>query len=130
MRSHRHLNCDHHRHRHHHHHHQLKRWYVSTVTHPALFHCPLSHMPRYLGVRAKIEKGRRMWAAGAYGAELGRAPSEKKAAEIVRKMGQVASIKYLVIPSAVLRPRSVARYEGITYRKPGRRSLGGLVGGQ
>ena len=98
---------------------------MSTVTHPALFHCPLFHMSRYLGVRAKIQKGRRMWAAEAYGAELGRAPSEKKAAEIVRKMGQVASIKYLVIPSTVLRPKSVARYEGVSYRKPGRRSQGG-----
>ena len=71
-----------------------------------------------------IQKGRRMWAAGAYGAELGCAPSEDKAAEIVRKMGQMASITSLAIPSTVLRPKSVARYEGVSYRKPGRRRQG------
>lgn len=40
-------------------------------------------------------------------------------------MGQVASIKSLAIPSTVLRPKSVARYKGVSYRKPGNRSQGG-----
>ena len=40
-------------------------------------------------------------------------------------MGQVASIKSLAIPSTVLRPTSVARYKGVSYRKPGNRSQGG-----
>ena len=86
--------------------------------------CPFP-MPRYLGVRAKIEKGRPIWVAEAYGAELGRAPSEDKAAEIVRNMGQAASIQSLSIPSTVLRPKSVARYVGVFHRKAGKKSGGG-----
>ena len=89
--------------------------------------CPpfLAHMPRYLGVRSKIQKGRCIWAARAYGTELGCALADDKAAEIVRKMGEVASIRSLVIPSSVLSPKSVARYEGVCYRKPGKKSKGG-----
>ena len=91
--------------------------------------CPFP-MPRYLGVRAKIEKGRPIWVAEAYGAELGRAPSEDKAAEIVRNMGQAASIQSLSIPSTVLRPKSVARYVGALHRKAGQKSGGGWWVGQ
>ena len=83
------------------------------------------HMPRYLGVRAKIQKGKCIWAARAYGAEIGRAPTEDKAGEIVRKMAGVSCLKSLEIKSTVLRPKSVARYEGVSYRKPGKKSQGG-----
>ena len=86
------------------------------------------HMPRYLGVRSRIQKGRRIWAARAYGTELGCALADDKAGEIVRKMGEVASIQSLVIRSTVLSPKSVARYEGVCYRKPGKSQGGWWVG--
>ena len=66
-------------------------------------------MSPYLGVRVKNQKGRRMWAARVYDTALGCARTEAAAAEIVRKIGQVASVKHLVIPSTVLCPQSVAR---------------------
>ena len=75
-----------------------------------------------------IQKGRRIWAARAYGTELGCALADDKAGEIVRKMGEVASIQSLVIRSTVLSPKSVARYEGVCYRKPGKSQGGWWVG--
>ena len=116
---------DHHRHRPHHHHVHQKLCYMPIVLCPPF---PV-HMPRYLGVRSRIQKGRRIWAARAYGTELGCALADDKAGEIVRKMGEVASIQSLVIRSTVLSPKSVARYEGVCYRKPGKKPRG-MVGGQ
>ena len=105
--------------------------FIKSCASVPIVHCPpfLAHMPRYLGVRSKIQKGRCIWAARAYGTELGCALADDKAAEIVQKMGEVASIRSLVIPSSVLSPKSVARYEGVCYRKTWEKPRG-MVGGQ
>ena len=59
--------------------------------------CPFP-MPRYLGVRAKIEKGMPIWVAEAYGAELGRAPSEDKAAFHRRHVRVAEHWRYRLAP--------------------------------
>ena len=80
----------------------------------------------YLGVSAEYrDKKVSHWIAKVYDTELGRAMSPEGAAAIVCEMGQASCIEDLAIPSSVHCPRSVARYQGVCYRKPGAKSKGG-----
>ena len=60
-----------------------------------------------------------------HGNDLGWGHSLEEAAEIVRRLAGADSIKDLIIPGAIRIPRSVARADGVFWRKPGLKSLGG-----
>ena len=83
-------------------------------------------MVKYLGVSLVVRKrGIKQWRAHMHGKHLGFAKSPQAAARMVCRMAGGQSIEELVIPSSVRCPRSVARYEGVWWRKPGAKSSGG-----
>ena len=97
-------------------------------------HCSLSMRvqgggkPRrkYLGVCGVLQKGKiKHWCAKMHGQILGVGCSPEEAARIVCRMGCAKSIEELVIPASVRCPRSVARFAGVWWRKPGAKSSGG-----
>ena len=83
-------------------------------------------MRKYLGVCGVLRKGKiKHWRAKMHGKILGVGYSPEDAARIVCRMGCAKSIEELVIPASVPRPRSVARYVGVWWRRPGVKSSGG-----
>ena len=65
------------------------------------------------------------WRARLHGKDLGWGHSLEEAAEIVRRLAGADSINDLITPGAIRAPRSVARYEGVFWRRAGLKLLGG-----
>jgi len=104
-----------------------QRWLKHSTRSPWFFHRPLSvvHGEISRGQRGVSEGGIKLWRASMHGKLLGMGRSPQAAAWMVCRMAGGKSIEELAIPASVRCPRSVARYEGVWWRKPGAKSLGG-----